>query len=432
MRLLKVIFAVILFFLSIVSLSRADFRATPAFSIREEYNDNIYLDHADKESDFITTVRPSVNLSWDTRFVDLSLNLGLEYEKYLDHSEEDDLRPSQGARLDSTWNLYRDAFFLRVTDSYERVAIDEGGKGGVDNNLVNLTDSNRLVVNPYLLLPLMRTLQMRLDYQYENIWYREDEGNDAENHRYSVTLTQELTARISADLYGGFTQYRPKDATSSLLDETGEEEYDRRDLRLGLLWNVSDQLSLYGTVGRSWLDYAYRKDYDTTLVSGQADYQLSTSLTVGAGYSEEISDSVEEGARKQKKYSTYLRYSDGFQVSLTLFKTKEDYLEISRQDDSQGGTLSGEIPVTEKEGVTWLFNYTEYKEDYNEDSSVSYTRYDDDPLGDQKRYGARIGLYHQLRLGRVSAGYTWNRNDAEISENDYTNNIIFVQLALSL
>ena len=56
MRLLKVIFAVILFFLSIVSLSRADFRATPAFSIREEYNDNIYLDHADKESDFITTV----------------------------------------------------------------------------------------------------------------------------------------------------------------------------------------------------------------------------------------------------------------------------------------------------------------------------------------------------------------------------------------
>lgn len=415
MKFLRVFCAVTLLSLTMVFPAWAEFRATPAFSLREEYNDNIYLDHTDKESDFITFVRPSVNVDWKTKIVDLSLNLGLEYEKYLHHSEEDELRPSQDARLDSTWNLYRDVFFLRVTDTYTRVPIDEGEKGAVGNNLVNLTDSNRLIVNPYVVLYPWRTLQARFDYQYENIWYREEEGDDAENHRYSVTLTQELTARISVDLYGGFTQYRPTDSTRSLLDETGEEEYDRRDARLGLLWNVSDQLSLRATVGRAWLDYEFSDDYDSTLVSGQADYQISSAFAVGAGYNEDISDSVDDGAREQKKYSAYLRYSDRATVALTLFQTRDDYLEIDRQDDSRGGSLSGEVPITNKKGISWLVNYTDYE---------------GGDLEDYQRYGARLELYHQLRLGRVSLGYTWNRNDSNFKENDYINNIVFAQLAL--
>ena len=392
--------------------SWAEFRATPAFSLRQEYNDNIFLER-DKEGDFVTIARPSVTALWNTQIADLSLDLGVGYEKYWDNSDEDELRPT--ARLDSTFKLYRENLFLRVTDTYERVTIDEGGRGAVDNNLINMTDSNRLEVNPYLLLQPLRTLRARFDYLYENVWYREDEGDDAETHRYSATLTQQLTPRISADLTGSFSQFRPKDASRSLLDDTGEEEYDRTNAGVGLSWQVNDQLSLRGDVGRAWLDYDYSDDYDSTLFGGQADYQISTTFSAGAAYQEDISASVEDGARERKKTSAYLAYAGRSTVRLTVFGTRDDYLEINRRDVGMGATLDGDVPITNKKGIAWLLSYTDYEEG-------NYEEY--------QRYGGRLEFYHQLRLGRLSLGYTYNRNDSDIPSEDYDNNIIFAQVSL--
>ena len=392
--------------------SWAEFRATPAFSLRQEYNDNIFLER-DKEGDFVTIARPSVTALWNTQIADLSLDLGVGYEKYWDNSDEDELRPT--ARLDSTFKLYRENLFLRVTDTYERVTIDEGGRGAVDNNLINMTDSNRLEVNPYLLLQPLRTLRARFDYLYENVWYREDEGDDAETHRYSATLTQQLTPRISADLTGSFSQFRPKDASRSLLDDTGEEEYDRTNAGVGLSWQVNDQLSLRGDVGRAWLDYDYSDDYDSTLFGGQADYQISTTFSAGAAYQEDISASVEDGARERKKTSAYLAYAGRSTVRLTVFRTRDDYLEINRRDVGMGATLDGDVPITNKKGIAWLLSYTDYEEG-------NYEEY--------QRYGGRLEFYHQLRLGRLSLGYTYNRNDSDIPSEDYDNNIIFAQVSL--
>ena len=392
--------------------SWAEFRATPAFSLRQEYNDNIFLER-DKEGDFVTIARPSVTALWNTQIADLSLDLGVGYEKYWDNSDEDELRPT--ARLDSTFKLYRENLFLRVTDTYERVTIDEGGRGAVDNNLINMTDSNRLEVNPYLLLQPLRTLRARFDYLYENVWYREDEGDDAETHRYSATLTQQLTPRISADLTGSFSQFRPKDASRSLLDDTGEEEYDRTNAGVGLSWQVNDQLSLRGDVGRAWLDYDYSDDYDSTLFGGQADYQISTTFSAGAAYQEDISASVEDGARERKKTSAYLAYAGRSTVRLTVFGTRDDYLEINRRDVGMGATLDVDVPITNKKGIAWLLSYTDYEEG-------NYEEY--------QRYGGRLEFYHQLRLGRLSLGYTYNRNDSDIPSEDYDNNIIFAQVSL--
>ena len=121
--------------------------------------------------------------------------------------------------------------------------IDEGNKGGVDNNLVNLTDSNHLIINPYLVLLPLKTLQARFDYEYENIWYQDKAGDDAERHRYSCKFTQEITSRISADISGNFSQYRPRNQDRLEPKITAQEEYDRSDLSIGLLYNISDQLS---------------------------------------------------------------------------------------------------------------------------------------------------------------------------------------------
>ncbi len=413
----KIVLMILMVQCCLSSMAWGELRMTPTFSLREEYNDNIDLER-DGESDFITLIRAGYDVDWETRLFELNLTLGLEYEKYLDNSDEDDLRPSQGTQLESTFHLYRDMVFLRISDTYERVAIDEGDEGGIDNNLTNLTDSNRLEINPYALFDLSRTMQLRLDYQYENQWYDEEEGDDADSHRYSATLTKALTAHISSSVTGGFTQYRPKDATESLNDDTGEEEYDRRDISLGLQWQPIEQIVFAGNIGRAWLDYEFSDDYDTNLLGLSMDYQLSRTLSLALAYQEDISGSVEDGAQDRQEYTFALGYSDRITAQLDLFSRTDDYVEQNRQDDAVGGSLSAEVPFSDKFGMSTLIRYTDYDEDAP-DYSEQY-----------QRYGFQFALFRELRLGRISLGYTYNRNDSDQRDEDYTNNIIYAQLAL--
>lgn len=394
----------------------AEFRVAPGIALRQEYNDNIFLTNQNQQSDFITTISPSLLLDWQTRYVDLALNLGLTYEKYLRHSDQDDLRPSQGAALNSTWSLYRNSLFLRLADVYQRVAIDESGQGGVDNTLINLTDSNRFTANPYLLLDLMPTLQARVDYRYENLWYEADAGNSAETHLTSLQLTQELTPRLTASAYGGLTQYRPKDVNTGLVVVGGREEYDRQDLRFDLRWQLTERFSLAGNIGQTKLEYVQRGTTDSTLSGGEANYQIAEDYVMGAGYQEDISDSVNEGARQGERIYAFLRYADRSSVNLNVFRREDRYLEIDRFDTVYGASLSGDTPLTNRKGVTWLLSYSDF------DDAIGNERY--------QRYGARVALYHQLRLGRMSLGYTRNQNQSDLDLNDYTNNIIFADLVL--
>jgi hypothetical protein len=415
MNIKRITFATLLLSVMCSSLVWAEYRITPTITLREEYNDNIYLER-DKESDFITYVQPALILEWETKLATLTLDFGLDYEKYARNSDEDDLRPSQGSQLQSTFHLYKDVFLLDVSDNYDRVPIDDSDKGSVGNSLVNLTDRNRLIINPYLQFQPLRHTQARFDYTYENVWYQEDDGDDAETHSYITTFTQQISARISADLSGGFTQYRPKDRSSSALDDSGAEQYDRRNVNLGFLWQVNERLALSTNVGYSWLYYDFSTDYDARQYGAQADYQISSVFTAGVAYQDDISASVDEGARDQQKYSAYFAYADRSKIKLSLFTTCDDYLEINRTDDSWGGTLDGDVPITNKKGITWLLSYTDYSEG---------------DLQDYQRYGGSIEVYHQLRLGRVSLGYTYNRNDSDIALDDYTNNIVLAKLTLT-
>ena len=91
---------------------------------------------------------------------------------------------------------------------------------------------------------------------------------------------------------------------------------------------------------------------------------------------------------------------------------------MERQDDVVGGSLGAEIPLSDKFGVGSLLSFTDYDKDY-----LNYSE-------QYQRYGVRLSLYRELRLGRISVGYTYNRNDSDIKLQDYTNNIFYVQLNL--
>ena len=79
--------------------------------------------------------------------------------------------------------------------------------------------------------------------------------------------------------------------------------------------------------------------------------------------------------------------------------------------------LTGELPFNDKTGMTGLLRYANYDQ-----SGVYEEQYD--------RYSAKFAVYYETRLGRVSTGYIFNKNDSDLDNEDYTNNIVFVDASL--
>ncbi len=428
------------------STAWAEFRVTPSLLVGEEYNDNIYLDSEDEESDFITTINPSLNFYWSTRLVDLNLDWGLRFRYYLKNSEEneDGLDQTQRARLNARFNLMRDVLFLEITDTYERVTIDESDEGAIGNDLVNLTDSNTLRVNPYLQLQPWRTVTTRLDYIYENVWYDDPEGTDSDTHTARLTISKELSARITVRLTGSHTLYRPdnrEDDFNEFDDDT--QEYDRNDATVGMTYRVTDRLTLDGHYGKAWIDY--RQDDELAFVPGggrdprnpdgtwerqgdtgdqeldlwgvNARYQLTEEVSFGGGYNVTTSHTVSEGMVETEGIDAFLQYSRRNRIALSAHATTSDYLTQPRKDDSWGMALDGDIPWTNRMGFDYQLAYTDFdNEDFFE--------------GDEKyqRYGARLGIYRDMKLGRFRLGYTYNENVSDDGDNDYTNNIVYAEM----
>jgi len=267
---------------------------TPSVTIREEYNDNIFLTSSNEVDDFITTVNPAISLSYTASLLTLSLDYGLVFRIFANHPELNETSPTQTqrAKLDTTLSPYRDIVFVKVFDEYSRVPIDQRRQVSLDNTFVNLTDSNRFLVNPYLEYPLSGTLKTRAGYSYENVWYRSAEGDDAENHTATAGLTKAISSKLSTTLSYSYLFHRPSKT----------EAYDTQTVSLGMGYQLSQKLSLNGSVGETFFNYdkSERRNKASTVWQVQANYHPTDVVTLGASYGESFSDSVNQGTYKNK------------------------------------------------------------------------------------------------------------------------------------
>ena len=422
----------------------AEFTLVPGLDLRLEYNDNIFLDPEDEEDDLITSIAPNISLDWETSRLNVALFASLSMEKYLDHTDEDRIGAdaNQVSRLDALARLYRELLFVRISNTYQRVPIDEGGRGGEGNTNINLTDSNRFEFNPYLLFQPMKDTRVQLGYTYTNLWYEEEEGDDAESHNHYVSITKGLSARTVMSLSGSFLQYRPKDPEEVLLfGEGGAYDYDRKSVSAGLTYQATERLKLNGQYGHTWLDYGVRADSDAATWSVGADYEISSNYTAGIQYSNDYAVSVEDGPSDTERLMAYLAYDERFSLKFSLFTSSRDYVEIDRSTDTYGGELSGDLPFNDKVGVTGLLRYTNFDDSGTDDMPASIVSDNSiiiitpgSPGIDEEqydRYSLRFSLYYVTRLGRISAGYIYNRQDSDLDDADYTNNILFVAASLT-
>ncbi len=412
----------------------AEFRLTPSVLVREEYNDNINLDPDDEEDDFITTVEPSVSILWSTRLVDLTFDYGLRLRDYLKNSENDefDLDQAQRANLSTQFALYQDLLFLRVSDVFERVPIDEGERGAIDNELINLTNKNQLILNPYIQLQPWSTTTFSLGYSYVNIWYQEDEAVDSQTHTVYATVDRELTSRINVAVTGSYIDYQPEDLEVEDGVVQADPGYESTEVRTTVRWTVNDYIFIDGFYARQWIDYnrdeqeifnenlpqvEIKNQQTLDLFGASGTAQVSPEVTLSGGVNRTRQHTVQDGLRENTEYFASLNYESRLTGNLYGFYRESEYLTLLRDDEAWGLTMNSNWRLTNKLSLGGLLSYLNYSENLGFGENEEYDR-----------YGLRLALIRDLRLGALRFGYTWNKNDSSVSSNDFINNILWGEI----
>ncbi|HOP40291.1 MAG TPA: TIGR03016 family PEP-CTERM system-associated outer membrane protein [Geobacteraceae bacterium] len=423
----------------------AEFRFSPGISIREEYNDNVNLDDTDKQEDFITTINPNLNLYYGGELLNFYLDYGLRYLIYARNTEDDELY--HNVNLQSTIRPFKDYFFIRISDFFSRVPIDQRRQVGYENNLANLTNSNVFSVNPYFEYPLSATFKIKGGYTYQNSWYESKDGDDSQDHTASIGVSKELSSRISTSLFYDYQFHRP---------EMDFDTYDRQGATLGLNFGLTEKLHVDGSIG--WVRFDYKtldgRDFSAINWSANARYLLSPAITLRAGYARNYFDtssqtpstagsfiavsdgsiypgegyviidgqaipasavqldSIGGGLYRNDSITAGLIYSGKITVNVSGFRNIIKYESIDRENRSTGVNLGVTIPLTSRLSaqMSGLYSYNKYRP---ENETVN-------------RYGARLNFDYTLKITTLTLGYAFNKDDSDVEGQDYTNNVVWI------
>lgn len=244
-----------------------------------------------------------------------------------------------------------------------------------------------------------------------------------------VSLSKEWTPLFSTTVSYSYSAHRPEDT----------EEYDQHNVFLSAAYQVTPRLSLNGGLGYRWMDYELNEDNNGTTWNVQAGYLLSDFFTVSAAYSKNVSNSINSGAYENERVSGTLSYTGKVPVSLTAFQGEGKYLSLDRRDKSKGVSVSSSMPITSKLNGSIRASYT--KNDFSSIDTLLLT----DPRfpffiflipvsieEDVDRYSFGVSFAYALRITTLGFGYTYNQSNSSSDENDFKNNIVWVQARFTL
>jgi predicted porin len=390
----------------------------PSLTVREEYDDNIFLDPDDEESDFLTTVNPGLAARWDARYFNLVLDYGLELLYYRDHSEFDETSLSDTQRARAEMEILPEkSFSVRVLEEYYRTAVDLRRPAVETNPIVNKTNVNHFLVSPSYRLGKLPSLQATFAYQYDKYDYSPTDGDDTEGddtegddnltHTLSLNLARQMSERLVLTLNSAQLFHQA---------ET-DDDFRRQDLTAGFNFKAGPKLTLRGDGGVSWVDFKDRDDETSNLWDLGADLRATPRLTFSLAYSEGYSILADDGLSKTRLASGTVGYQGKIRTDFRLFAQEEDFQTEDRKDRSAGGALTLRIPLGERLDLR-LHGRLAYLEFLPEDDDV-------------RRASAGAALEYQRGLFKVSLGYNHHDSQADQDNDEYRNNIVFLMASVT-
>jgi hypothetical protein len=391
-----------------------------SIQLQEKYTDNLFLTKTNREHDYITTISPSIGVKYKPNgTLDLNFNYGINFRFYTRHSELNDtsIGETQNIRFHTTLKPLN-RVVIDISDIYEKVPVDERRPVAFENFVVNMTDSNRFNVSPYIEIPLTKTISSRFGYSYNNVWFKNDEANDYYSHSAFSKITKRFPQGISTYLNYRYYAYRPYDP---------DAEYDKHLGSVGadLDLQAVRGLTVYAEAGISRFDYSYQDDetFDFWNVGIKADrkIQVTGNISLRAGYGTSFHDSNTEGVAKREKVDLSLMYETDGQFKLTInpYYVTDEFLTTEREDKIIGVAINCSKPLTRKITPS-IRGLWERHELLPEDET-------------RNRYSVHVSFDYRLsKRITTGVGYIFNTRTSSIEENEYHNNIVLVNAKMTL
>jgi hypothetical protein len=407
MKRIVFVFCAVVLLLIIADYSAAELDITPGVGLREEYHDNIFLTRTDHKSDFITKIFPSIALKYSLRPLDLSLDYRLDFKFYSRYNNlnETSLGDTQTLRFQSQLRPVS-RVFIDVSDVYERVPIDIRRQVAFENMFVNLTDKNIFSISPYVEYPLSPTLLSRFGYRFTDVWYKAEEGNDADSHLAFLSFEKRLSPNLTTALKYDYMVYKTQRTN----------DYDRHQGSVAITYQKGSDLTFKGEVGEAYFDYSVTDNRTGGFWNVSADYALRAigGVTLGTGYSSSFYDSVTTGVYKTKRLDLRVKIERYLKLSANPYYSIDKYLEMDRKDKVTGVTINLSKQLSQKMAFS-IRGLWERQKFLPEGKKVN-------------RYSAAGSLDYKLspRL-TASIGYTHNNKNSNIDTDDFHSNVVWLQ-----
>jgi hypothetical protein len=386
-----VILSLILIFFSPVSVwAQHSYELTPAISVSETYDDNIYLDEANEIDDYITAVTPSLDLDIQAEKTNLSFFYAPSFVFYDENSEADTTRHSANLSWDQDLTQHMK---LSLMDTYYKS--EEALESAVDVQGVRNTREpywrNRGDANLQISFGPENTLEYgygqedlknedpilddgRTQAPYASLVYWFDEKSGIElDYRYTDAHFWHDEGEPRRDNYTGDTggiryihRFNPQTSVFVGYDLTTRdfdgltEDYDVQEGSVGFDHAFSPETSIslsggYFVQDREYLDSEDGITYDLSFT--RQFEKGSFSLSGAGGWYESFLDAEQRGFTKYHNGSTRVNFQIGENVKV--------YVGGSYRRDNRVGTTEGWDTRGGNVGISWsLFRYFSLTLDY--------------------------------------------------------------------
>lgn len=388
-------------------IEASEFSIKPSITVRDEYDDNIFLTRDNKVHDYITRAMPSVSMAYKAPLWDWTLDYTLHWWYYSNRGESD---TSHNLALASRTNLIKNFFYLDVSDNYSSIVL-EPRRPSTDINLsLNRTDTNIFNLSPNISYELSSVDVLKTGYRYTNIWYKEGTSIDRQMHTGFASLEHIFSPKFKTILGSEYTADRPNIENSENNQTTGF---------IRIVYLISPKTEINAMGGYRWIDFDQGEDVKRHVYDAAIKYRFYSNGLIELKSASSFTASPLYGIFETQIHQFSVKYGEIFSINGSVFHQRDRYIEIDRKDSTNGVTAGFEYKPIPR----IVFK-----------ASGTYRKSKFQPEGTEREtYNSFAGIDYSLtQKAVISLLYNYNEENAIINEDDYKNNIIAVQIKITI
>jgi hypothetical protein len=438
-----------------------DWDFQPRVTVTELFTDNVNLTQNDRESDFITIVRPGFSLErTGAARSHLSIDYSFDYSHYLRDKSRKDTHQYLDAEAGA--EVFEDVFFVDGFASINQATISntagESATAITDTN--NRTQVISTTINPNVRHHFRNWADYRFDYVLSNVRVADESIDSTVTQRYGSTLTSGRDFAFlnwSAETRAQTTDHRGADRTDErrlaqltlryvdriLFQPTASIGYEKiEDNTLleqpdGLIWSVG---GLFRPGPRTDVQVSYGQRYGDSNTSLDASYAIGPKTTVRVTYSQALETSQSLSLSELTSPTAGLSQSNtGFSLTNNAFRqsdfTAELEAERGRNDyrfelrhSERETDADGSMNTVQSARAVWQRDLTR---ELDGTLNLGYRTTDFGPTQNRVDDFITYGIDFNYRLQsdlRATIGYTGTRRISTQSGSSYNENAVSFSL----